>query len=475
MKKVLFITYFWPPSGKASLHWPLAIIKHLPEHGWQPSVLTVDEDTFTQKDESLLNEVDPMLRVVKTASNDPFQLYRTFLGKKSDAPLIASETISSANTGIRHRIAVWIRMNLFVPDARIGWFFSAIRGGAALIRSEHIDAIVTNGPPHSAHLIGKYLSKRFSIPHIPVLIDPWVDIAYYRGFTRSAPTLALDKYFERSVFRHASHIIFVTNSAREAYVKKYSWIEGKASVLYWGYNEENFSGRSRTITTSAETAPVPDLTHGQASVAEHADASIGHARVEHITLDQTPDTVPPIAVRMDPSAKKEVLLHAGNIFDFQNPQGLWKNVKNEIDNGRHMTIRFIGTVSPGIMEGIDRAGLTPYTEYNGFLPFDRVVNEMCAADYLFVCATEKRHVPGKLFEYLRAGKPVIAFGDDNSEVESLLQTCTAGILFPYSYDKGDIFERLNSVRPHPGAALQYSRAHIAGALAQILNACTSFS
>jgi hypothetical protein len=234
MKNVLFITYFWPPSGKASLHWPLAVIRHLPSHDWLPSVLTVDEDTFSQKDKSLLGQVDPALRVVKTAANDPFQLYRKFLGKGSDDQLIASETISQANKGLRHKIAVWVRMNLFVPDARIGWFFSAVRGGAALIRSGRIDAIVTNGPPHSAHLIGTYLSKKYSIPHIPVLIDPWVDIAYYRGFTRSAPTLALDNYFERRVFSHAAKIIFVTQSAREEYVKKYSWIGEKSSVLYWG-------------------------------------------------------------------------------------------------------------------------------------------------------------------------------------------------------------------------------------------------
>jgi len=236
MKNVLFITYFWPPSGKASLHWPLAVIRHLPAHAWRPVVLTVDEDTFSQRDESLLKDVDPSLRVVKTAANDPFQLYRKFLGKGADAPLIASETISTTNEGLRHRIAVWVRMNLFVPDARIGWFFSAVRGGANIIRTEHIDAIVSNGPPHSVHLIGRHLSRKFSIPHIPVLIDPWVDIAYYRGFTRSAPTLALDNYFEKSVFRHASDIVFVTEGAREAYVRKYPWIGGKSSVLYWGFN-----------------------------------------------------------------------------------------------------------------------------------------------------------------------------------------------------------------------------------------------
>ncbi|MCH8326610.1 MAG: glycosyl transferase family 1, partial [Bacteroidetes bacterium] len=94
MKKVLFITYFWPPSGKASLHWPLAMIKHLPGLGWQPSVLTVKEETFTEPDESLLNEIDEKLEVIKTKTFEPFNIYKKFIGKSKDEQLNASETIS---------------------------------------------------------------------------------------------------------------------------------------------------------------------------------------------------------------------------------------------------------------------------------------------------------------------------------------------------------------------------------------------
>jgi hypothetical protein len=83
---VLFISYFWPPSGKASLHWPLFVMNNLRKFGWQPSVLTADGDTFSHKDESLLKFVDPSITVVKTAANEPFNLYRSFLGKKDRCP-----------------------------------------------------------------------------------------------------------------------------------------------------------------------------------------------------------------------------------------------------------------------------------------------------------------------------------------------------------------------------------------------------
>ncbi len=415
MKNVLFISYFWPPSGKASLHWPLFVIKHLVNHGWKPSVLTVDEDSFSHTDESLLNEVQNVT-VIKTAANEPFNLYRKFLGKKSDTPLIASETISLTNADWKHKLAIWIRMNLFIPDARIGWTFSAVKGGKQLIESERPNAIISIGPPHSSHLIGKRLSKKFNIPHIPVLIDPWVDIIYYKEFKRSAPTLALDRYFERSTLRQAAQVVFVTKSSRDEYVKKYPWIEKKSNVLYWGYNEESFDG----------------------------------------TIKEIPK-------------KEEIVLHAGNIFDYQNPLGLWKNIKTEIDNGRNIRIRFIGTVSPEIKKAITESGLDLHTDYKGFLPYNEVVKEMLNASYLLVCATEKRHVPGKLFEYLRTGNRIIAFGDDNAEVGGILQEAHAGILFPYNYNTMDIFNKLKTLAPNPTMAKQYSREVIAGKLAAILD------
>jgi glycosyltransferase involved in cell wall biosynthesis len=417
MKNVLFISYFWPPSGKASLHWPLFVMKHLPKFGWRPSLLTVDEDSFSHTDESLLIEIDPSMTVVKTAANEPFGIYRRFLGKRSDAPLIASETISLHNTDWKHRLAIWIRMNLFVPDARIGWYLSAVKGGSALIQTQRPKAIVSLGPPHSSHLIGKKLSNKYGIPHIPVLIDPWVDIVYYKDFKRNPLTIALDSHYERSTFKNASMVIFVTQSSREEYLKKYPWLMKKSQVLYWGYNEEAF----------ADLKP------------------------------------------LTPSNNEEIVLHAGNIFDYQNPAGLWKNMRQEIENGRKLRLRFVGTVSPGIKEAVSKAGLDPITEYVGFLPYNDMVHEMVNATYLLVCATEKRHLPGKLFECIRSGNRIIAFGDDNEDIARILKQADSGVLFPYQYTGTDIFTRIRSVSPKQGAGKQFSREEIARKLAELMD------
>jgi len=420
MQKVLFITYFWPPSGKATLHWPLKIIKHLPGYGWQPIVLTADEDTFSQKDESLLQEVDPTLKVFSAHALEPFSIYRRVLGKKKNSPLTASETISTTNRGLRHRLSVWIRMNLFVPDARIGWYWNAIHKGKKILQSENIKAIVSIGPPHTTLLVGKKLSKLSGIPHVPVFIDPWVDISYYRGLKRSKLTLALDRRFERSVVENAGQIVFVTESMKKDYIRQYPSIENKSHVLYWGYDEEVFQ-----------------------------------------------------SYKSKRSSDQDILLHAGNMYDHQNPKNLWRTLRKELDNGRNLKLIFVGTVGPGIRQSLNEAGLLKQTEFKGFLPYKEMIKELSLASYLLVCASEKRHIPGKLFEYLRSGKPILAFGDGNEEVQRILEESKAGMIFPLASDGGEFFKQLRRFHTDLNGVRRFDRKYISESLANILNELTS--
>ncbi len=415
MKKILFITYFWPPSGKASVHWPLYIIKYLPEFNCIPSVLTVKEDNFSHVDESLLNEVESNLKIIQSKAWEPFNLYRKLLGKKKDEPLIASETISLSNRSFNHRLSIWIRMNLFVPDARVGWYFSAVKTGMNFLTKEKQDAIVTIGPPHSAHLIGKKLSKKFSIPHIPVFIDPWTNIIYYKDFKRSKLTLFIDNYLEKKVLENANEVVFITKTMEEDYIKKYPSVKNKAQVLYWGYNEEKFSDKQK-----------------------------------------------------QPGGDVKTILHAGNIFDYQNPKNFWKQINLEIKKGAKLRLKFIGTVSPKIKQAIHEADLDNYTTYLGFLPYDKMVDELLKASYLLVCATEPRHVPGKLFEYLRTGNPIIAFGDDNKEVKNILIESNAGMIFKYSDDAHEIFLNGNNFETDLNYIKKFNRRNIAKDLSEIL-------
>jgi len=419
MMRVLFITYYWPPSGKASIYWPLKIIKHLPSFGWQSLVLTATEDTFSQKDETFVKEIPSDVKVIRAKSYEPFDIYKRFIGKGKDDQLIASETISKKNKGLAHRLSIWIRMNLFIPDARIGWYFPAVKAGSNILKTDKINAIVSIGPPHTTHLIAKKLASKFNVPFLPVFIDPWVDISYYRSFNRNSITLSIDNRLEKSVLRNAGSVVFVTETMKQDYERKYPFIKEKSNVLYWGYSEEDF----RPISDSS-TKKIGD---------------------------------------------EEILLHAGNIFDYQNPLQFWKTLKSQIENGRKLKIRFIGTVAPQIKQSITNSGLDPFTEYKGFLPYREVIKEMLNASCLLVCATEPRHVPGKLFEYLRTGKPIIAFGDGNEEVKKILTDANAGMMFGYDESGEEFFRKNSSFKTDFNFIKKFERKSITESFADIIS------
>jgi glycosyltransferase involved in cell wall biosynthesis len=166
---------------------------------------------------------------------------------------------------------------------------------------------------------------------------------------------------------------------------------------------------------------------------------------------------------------EETILHAGNIFDYQNPKHFWKTIKDAIDKGRKLKLVFIGTVAPEIRHSVITAGLSSSTQYRGFLPYKEMLKEMMNADYLLVCATEPRHVPGKLFEYLRSGKPIIAFGDGNEEVKKILTETNAGKMYGYNDGAEEFFRIFNSFRTNQQVVKKFERQNIADQLSIILN------
>ena len=422
MKRVLIITYYWPPSGKASLHWPVAITKHLPKFGWQPIIFTVKNEGFTQKDFSLVNIIDPNLKVIKTSVIEVFNFYKKFLGKSKSENLSVSEVMSLENAGIKQKISLWIRMNIFVPDARVTWYPFAIKYGKKLIKEylnkNKLDAIISIGTPHSTHLIGSKLAKYFNTKHIPFFSDPWTTISYYDKFKRNKIAEKLDKYLERKILLNSYRTLFVTKSTAAEYETLYPFLRNKTDVLYWGYSEEDF---------------------------KEFDSMI------HINRDE------------------KTIIHSGNLFDYQNPTKFWQTVKKQIENGNKLKIKFTGTVGKSIVNSIKELGLEKYTEYLGFLSYKELLIQLKNADYFLACAYNKKHIPGKIFEYLRMGKPIIAFCDDNEELKNILHASNAGLLFKYDETGEQFFNQSGKFHTNLNFVKKFERENITKQLVEILN------
>jgi glycosyltransferase involved in cell wall biosynthesis len=165
----------------------------------------------------------------------------------------------------------------------------------------------------------------------------------------------------------------------------------------------------------------------------------------------------------------DTIIHAGNIFDYQNPVKFWKLVKQKIMSGQKLRIKFIGSVSPAIKKEIILAGLEEYTEYAGFLSYKELINELINAKYLLVCVSEPRHVPGKLFEYLRTGRPIIAFGNDNEEVSEILKTSNAGMIFNYNENGSSFFDLSDNFKTNLYFVKQFDRKLITKKFSEIIN------
>ena len=180
MKRVLIITYYWPPSGGSGVQRWLKMSKYLPENGWQPVIYTPEDGEFPIIDTSLEKDVCPEAEVVKRPIVEPYTLYKRFVGMRAEEKVKVGFTDESGKQkGWKARLSMWIRGNLFIPDARCWWIRPSVRFLLKYLKDNPVDAIISTGPPHSMHLIALRLKAKLGLPWIADFRDPWTDIDFY--------------------------------------------------------------------------------------------------------------------------------------------------------------------------------------------------------------------------------------------------------------------------------------------------------
>lgn len=382
MKKVLIITYYWPRSGGAGVQRWLKFTKYLPEYGWEPTVLTVKEEnaSYAQWDNTLADEIDPSLKVIRTPSFEPYSLYLRISGKK-EIPF--GGFTNEGRVSLFQKLSRFIRGNFFIPDPRRGWNRSAVNAAMKLLKEEKFDAVVTTGPPHSTHLIGCVLKKNTGIKWIADFRDPWTDIYYYKDLSHSVLAKWYDKKLEKKILVSCDKIITVGNEIKELLrSKSVKLTNEKFEVITNGFDHSDFEG-------------------------------FKGGRPERFTIT-----------------------YAGTISSYYRLDGFVSALESLPEDFRnHVFIRFVGNISQNIIQLFEQAGLSSQLEYVGYVSHDKSIGYLFQSSVLLLLIPDvqenKGILTGKFFEYLATGKPILAIGPTDGDVASILKETGAGFITDY--------------------------------------------
>lgn len=382
IKKVLIITYYWPPAGGPGVQRVLNFVKHLPENGWDPIVLTVADGEYPALDKSLNELISSDTSVITTKSIEPFSLYKKLLGKEKDHK-IDTYILNQKQSSLPQNIMKWIRLNVFIPDARIGWIPFAVRSGKKIIKEEGVDLIYTCSPPHSLQLIGKKLSKKMNVPWVADFRDPWTSLVAYQGQNRSKLTLKLDSALENSVFTKANRIVVTCKGLKKSIVSSNNVDPNSISVITNGYEKESKSSYKN-------------------------------------------------------SSNNVVIFYAGNLSVVRIPYALLdalESIKEEATKA-NVEFRIAGNVCEEFWNLVREKGIEDMVNYIGYLSHAEVISNYDTSDFLLqvVDDVSDNHlfIAGKLFDYLGSKKPILAIGPKGGEVEEIINETKSGYFFEYS-------------------------------------------
>lgn len=429
MKKILVVTYYWPPSGGAGVQRWLKFVKYLPQFGYEPVVLTVREDyaSYAQKDQSLIKEVDPDIQVIRTPSFEPYNLYLKISGKK-EIPFGGFSNEGSVT--LMQRIFRFIRGNLFIPDPRKGWNRYALKEAKKVIQQEKIDTVITTGPPHSTHLIGYKLKKSAGIRWIADFRDPWTDIYYYKDLSLTCLAKWYDRKLEKKVLHSCDKLITVGYELKNLLESKSVELRNnKIRVIPNGFDEQDF---------------------------------------------QNPGNV---------QSEKFIITYSGTISSYYKIDGFVSALTELPEEVRQkIFIRFVGNVSPVVLDLLNKAGLTSQVELTGYVPHNESINYLFQAGILLLLIPDvkdnKGILTGKFFEYLATGKPILAIGPTDGDVARILNETGAGFIYSYNDASSiknciqDVFKERGKKYGSKEEIEKYSRRSLTGVLAGIIDNIT---
>jgi glycosyltransferase involved in cell wall biosynthesis len=378
MKKVLIISYYWPPSGGSGVRRWLNFSNLFHDYNWQPIILKPKNADYPAIDLSLNKSIHPDTIVLECPIIEPFKIYSKFLGKKGNI-VKPGVLYHNEKPNFRENFSVWVRGNFFVPDARMFWIKPAIRRLKEYLKENEIDLIVSTGPPHSTHIIAHKISKKFDIPWIADFRDPWTKIDFFHKLKLNKLALKRHQRLERMV---------LTDSTMQTTV---SWS--------WG---DDFK-------------------------------TLGAKNVQVITNGFDPENYSSEPSDLDSNF---TITHLGSMNDDRNHPEFWRAIHELINENEEfknkITIQLIGDNVPSVIQEIENNGLKEYCQIVPFLTHPEAMKTIASSRVLYLPLNNTPHVegivPGKIFEYLAVKRPVFAIGPTNGDSARILSTASNGII-----------------------------------------------
>jgi glycosyltransferase involved in cell wall biosynthesis len=432
MKKVLIISYYWPPSGGAGVQRWLKFVKYLRDFGWEPIVYCPENPEYPESDISLLKDIPVNLEILRYPIWEPYHFYKKLLGQKKEDKINAAFLSEKKKNKTLENISIWIRGNFFIPDARKFWIRPSVKFLKKHLAEHPVDAIVSTGPPHSTHLIARQLTSQFELPWMADFRDPWTNIDFYKDLKLTSPADKKHRELEMAVLREADAVTVISNSMADDFDKIF---HRSYEVITNGFDMDDLDPR----------VPQPD--------------------------------------------KKFSIAHIGTLVSSRNPITLWEAIHSLLashpDLGNDLEIKLVGKVDFSVTSSLENFGLSRFVRKIDYMPHDEVIKCQQQSQILLLIINNtpnsKMILTGKFFEYLAARRPILCLGPEDGDAATILHETSAGLLAGFGdieTMKLHILQYYSAYKNgllsiNSGEIEKYSRKALTGRLAQVLDKITS--
>lgn len=375
--KALIITYYWPPAGGSGVQRWLYFVKYLRDYGIEPIVFTASNAKYPITDTSLQQQIPEGIEVITHKIWEP--------GSNNNKKNTASNGFLSKKPSLMQRLKLYIRANYFIPDARMFWIKPSAKKIIKYLKNNHVDFIITTGPPHSVHLIGKKVKEKTHVKWLADFRDPWVEIDYFHHLPLSNSSKKKHQLLETEVLKKADIVTVVSKTMQENFAK----IQPNCHVITNGYDDVNV----------------------------------------------------PKSPEMD---KPFTMTHIGMLNSDRNPLLFWEVIAELVEENedfeQNVQINLVGTIADEVRNSIRSFELERFVNYTQYLPNHAIAPFQLKSQVLLLIVNNvpsaKNIITGKVYEYLRAQRPILAIAPTDGDLAEIIDNTKSGIVVDFEDKEG---------------------------------------